>query len=91
MIKTKKNQKLLNGKPYLTAKIISAKRPTFWYANEIGETYYLWPTRYQHRPQQDGKPGEWYYEVVDHTGKLINECDIIILDNYEIPDELFEV
>ena len=95
MIKTWKikNQKPSGGEPYLTARIIGAKRPTFWYSNEIGETYYLWPTRRQHRPDRNGMPGDWYYEVVDYTGsgKIVSECDIMILDDYKIPEELFEI
>jgi hypothetical protein len=89
-----KNQKPLNGEPYLTARIVGSKLSTFWYAREIGETYYIHATRRQHKSKPDGTtPGDWYYQVVDPSGsgKVLSECDIMILDDYKIPEELFEI
>lgn len=82
-----KNQKPLRGEPYLTIKIIKAERETFWYYKEVGNVYYVFDHRQQHRN------GNWFYWIVDYdgSGRLVNENDIMILDNYKLPERLFEV
>jgi len=95
MIQKPKNQKPLNGESYLTAKIVTSKYSTFWYEREIGELYYICPTRRQHRPYRNGAPGDWYYEVIGPFASkrflLERDIEIVVLDEYKIPEELFEI